>query len=77
MAWREDNRRVSNGEQYLMTVSAAQVRSRAIDCGPRPLFTSTRPKARLVCRRPRRRYSRARIGDIGAGAGGSSAKRWR
>ena len=23
MAWREDNRRVSNGEQYLMTASAA------------------------------------------------------
>jgi hypothetical protein len=23
MAWREDNRRVSNGEQYLMTAAAA------------------------------------------------------
>jgi hypothetical protein len=23
MAWRENNRRVSNGEQYLMTASAA------------------------------------------------------
>jgi hypothetical protein len=26
MAWREENRRVSNGEQYLMTVGAALAR---------------------------------------------------